>query len=357
MYKWLLVVTLSLCVISTANAKESDGLIKQTVSEEATQLLGDARFTSTSIGVIHGEHALTQHFGELTKTKGDKPTDQTIYEIGSVSKTMVGLLVANALKNDLVALDVNINRYLNNELGKVSPNNNPITLRQLLTHSSGLPNSYFDLGLESNGLTRTAFINKVNNAPIAKQKGKFNYSSVGTELLCYVLETVYKTPFDTLLATFFKNNLGMQNTRVNLLPNQLPLLARGYNTEQQIAISHTANNTLWGGSGYIKSSMTDLMAYMRYQLQAKNALVQLTHKKLFEVSPTDGFGFLWIVSHDKKLGDYIIHHGGVESTQNWMMIFPKHQLAISVVSNSSFPEAAGILRNTGMQIANKLIGQ
>ncbi|XQF93854.1 serine hydrolase [Pseudoalteromonas espejiana] len=62
------------------------------------------------------------------------PTDNTIYEIGSVSKTMTGLITAYAVKDGKLSLDDNINKYINNKLDKLSTKTNPVTVRQLLTH-------------------------------------------------------------------------------------------------------------------------------------------------------------------------------------------------------------------------------
>jgi len=329
--------------------------IASAIKKQAEHLLQDKRFNSVSIGVVSDGKGITGHYGELTKKQGNKPTDQTIYEIGSVSKTIVGLLTAYAIADGKLSLNENVNRYIDNQLDKVSTTSQPITIQELLTHTSGLPGGFEQFGLTEETVNNHSFIKEMNKFDTSKLKGRYHYSSAGTELLSYILTQVYHKPFDTLLKETLRERAGMLNTQVNLSKIQMPFFAYGYDDKNEVAKSHVASNTLWGGSGYVKSTMTDLINYMKLQLQGELPVIALSHKRLLAVDDTDYLAFFWIVSNDEKLGTYIIHHGGVESTQNWMIIFPTHDLAISVVSNSSFPEAAQLLREVGLNIAYSLI--
>lgn len=338
-----------------AYAADTQKDIELAIKKQAERLLQDKRFTSISIGVVSDGKNITGHYGELTKKQGNKPTDQTIYEIGSVSKTMVGLLAANAIAEGKLSLNENVNRYIDNQLDKVSTTSRPITIQQLLTHTSGLPKGFKQLGLTEETLNKQSFIKAMNKFDTSKLKGKYHYSSAGTELLSYILTQVYYKPFDTLLKQTLREKAGMLNTQVNLSKTQMHFLAHGYDDKNEVAKSHVAPNKLWGGSGFVKSTMPDLISYMKLQLQGDLPVIALSHKRLFDVADTEYLAFFWIVANDDKLGTYLIHHGGMESAQNWMIIFPSHNVAISVVSNSSFPEAAQLLREVGMNIAASLI--
>lgn len=329
--------------------------IESAIKKQAQHLLQDNRFTSVSIGVVSDGKSITGHYGELTKKQGNKPNDQTIYEIGSVSKTMVGLLTAYAIADGKLSLNQNVNSYIDNQLDKVSTISHPITIQQLLTHTSGLPRDFEQLGLTEETVNQQSFIKAMNKFDTSTLKGQYHYSGTGTELLSYILTQVYHKPFDMLLKQTLREKAGMLNTQVDLSKTQMPFLAYGYDDKNEIAKPHITPNKLWGGRGFIKSTMPDLINYMKLQLQGDLPVIALSHQQLFDVTDTEYLAFFWIVAKDEKLGTYIIHHGGVESTQNWMIIFPTHNLAISVVSNSSFPEAQGLLRNVGMNIASALI--
>ena len=329
--------------------------IELAIKKQAEHLLQDKRFTSVSIGVVSGGISVTGHYGELTKKQGNKPIDQTIYELGSVSKTMVGLLAAYAIEEGKLSLNENVNCYINNQLDKVSTASQPITIRQLLTHTSGLPKDIEQLGLAEKTASKQSFIKAIDKFDTSTLKGQFHYSGVGAELLSYILTQVYHKSFDTLLKQTLREKAGMLNTQVNLSKAQIPFFAYGYDDRNEVAKPHVAPNKLWGGRGFVKSTMADLINYMKLQLQEDLPVIALSHKRLFDVTDSEYLAFFWIVAKDERLGTYIIHHGGVESTQNWMIIFPTHNLAISVVSNSSFPEAAQLLRDVGMKIATSLI--
>lgn len=329
--------------------------IELAIKKQAERLLQDQRFTSVSIGVVCDGKNITGHYGELTKKQGNKPNDQTIYEIGSVSKTMVGLLTAYAIEEGKLSLNQNVNSYIDNQLDKVSTASQPITIQQLLTHTSGLPKDVEQLGLTEETVNKQSLIKAMNKFDMSSLKGQYHYSGAGAELLSYILEQVYHKPFDTLLKQTLRKKAGMLNTQVNLSKAQIPFLAYGYDDKNEVAKSHVAPNKLWGGRGFIKSTMPDLINYMKLQLQGDLPVIALSHKRLFDVTDSEYLAFFWIVAQDEKLGTYIIHHGGVESTQNWVIIFPTHNLAISVVSNSSFPDASQLLREVGMGIASYLI--
>ena len=338
-----------------AYASSTQKDIDLAIKKQAEHLLQDNRFTSVSIGVVSDGESITGHYGELTKKRGNKPTDQTIYEIGSVSKTVVGLLTAYAIADGKLSLNENVNRYIDNQLDKVSTIFQPITIQQLLTHTSGLPRDLEQLGLTEEAASKKSFITAINKFDASTLKGQFHYSGVGAELLSYILTQVYNKPFDALLKKTLSERAGMLNTQVNLSKTQIPFLAYGYDDKNEVAKSHVAPNKLWGGRGFIKSTMPDLINYMKLQLQEKSPVIALSHKRLFDVNDTEYLAFFWIVAKDEKLGTYIIHHGGMQGTQNWMIIFPTHNLAIAVVSNSSFPEAQGLLRDVGMNIVSSLI--
>lgn len=355
MSKLFNIVCILICFSGNTYAAAAQGDIESVMKKQAENLLQDNRFTSVSIGTVSGKKSFIGHYGELTKKQGDKPGDKTIYEIGSVSKTMVGLLTAYAVAEGKLSLDKNVNDYIDNQLNKVSSVSKPITVKQLLTHTSGLPRNLEQLGLREESVTKQSFIKAINQFDASILKGQYHYSGVGAELLSYILTQVYHTPFDRLLKETLRKNAGMLNTQVDLSPAQIPFLAHGYNDKNEIGKSHEAPNKLWGGSGFIKSTMPDLVSYMKLQLRGNVPAIAESHQRLFNLPENEYLAYFWIVAKDEKLGTYLVHHGGVESTQNWMMIFPEHDLAISVVSNSSFPEEAPILHDVGMSIAESII--
>lgn len=357
MFKKILLVFSTTTLLSTSSyaLSDEDQITKQ-LAHEVAHFLSNEKYSSISIGVVSGDKTYTKHAGELSIGKNNPPDDDTLYEIGSVSKTMVGLLTAYALHDGKLALDQNIDSYIPDNLSKVSPDTNPVTVKQLLSHTSGLPKDTSDLGQSIDKLSKTTFLQLVNQYDAAINKGQFVYSSVGTELMSYILEVVYQKPFDVLLQDTLNNMANMKNTQVGL-GQKLSGLALGYNKHKTLVEAVSDDHILWGGSGFIKSSMADLIKFMRLQIEPNNLIVKTSHQMLFEVSPSDALAFFWIRSTDINLGTYFIHHGGLMGTQNWMIVFPTHKVAISLITNSGDPSAAGHLRQVGMNIAASVINK
>jgi len=112
--------------------------IDRTIAKEVAKLMKLSGYTAVS-GAIYIRGRATQfHYGKLSN--GKKPTNNTIYEIGSITKTYTGLLLSQAVYDHKVNLDDDIRSYLDNKYPNlILSNNRPITLRHLITHISGLP--------------------------------------------------------------------------------------------------------------------------------------------------------------------------------------------------------------------------
>jgi CubicO group peptidase (beta-lactamase class C family) len=97
----LLILFTSIFIISCKSSQEKKQVSKKdpvelSMDRNADSLLLDSTINAISIGVYKDGKTYINHYGELDKGKENKPTDETIYEIGSVSKTFAGTLEAQA---------------------------------------------------------------------------------------------------------------------------------------------------------------------------------------------------------------------------------------------------------------------
>jgi CubicO group peptidase (beta-lactamase class C family) len=97
---------------------------------------------SVSVALIaHGETVWQEAFGVMDDRSGAASTTSTRFNIGSVSKVLAALTVSILVDRGLVALDTPVVRYLP-QFTMRSPEHRLITLRHLLSHTSGLPGTY-----------------------------------------------------------------------------------------------------------------------------------------------------------------------------------------------------------------------
>ena len=110
------------------------------VDEAAHALIEQPLLHSASIGVVYRGKTFIRHRGEMVAGKPEVPTDATLYEIGSLSKTLAGTLMARAVLEGRVGLEDDVRSYLQGDYPNLQYQGQPIRVRHLLSHTSGLPN-------------------------------------------------------------------------------------------------------------------------------------------------------------------------------------------------------------------------
>ncbi|WP_299761897.1 serine hydrolase domain-containing protein [uncultured Pontibacter sp.] len=334
--------------------------VKISIEKNADSLLLDPKINSVSIGIYKDGKIYTGHFGELDKGIGNTPTDATLYEIASVSKSFTGTLVAQAILDKKINLNDDIRKYLDGDFSNLEYNNSPIKIKHLITHTSGLPRSLptsidalFDnidenlpfkiYEIEKN-YSKTQFLGDLQTVKIATIPGtSFNYSNADTEVMAHILEKVYKMTYDQLLQKFICKPAGMKDTKVKLSAEESKRLANGYGETNKL-VPHFAN-TLWGADGGIKSTTSDLVNYMKFQLDSTNLAAAESHQLLFAENDIQ-IGYLWPIINNAEDGVYYNIHGGAFGTQNYFLIIPKYNLGVSIITNQSGPETQDKLWNT-----------
>lgn len=334
--------------------------VQALIEKNAHSLLLDPNINSVSVGIFKDGEVYTGHFGELDKGRGNKPTDTTIYEIASVSKSFTGTLVAQAVLDSKINLDDDIRKYLDGDFQNLEFDNSPIRVRHLITHTSGLPRSFpksidalfenvdeklpFRIYDVEKKYSKTEFLSDLQRIAIDAEPGtNFYYSNADTELMAYILEKVYEMTYDQLLQRFICNTAGMKDTKVNLSTEELKRLANGYGETNKL-VPHSANS-LWGAGGGIKSTTSDLIQYMKFQLDSKNRAATESHQLLFSKNDIQ-IGYLWPISKNSEDGISYSIHGGAFGTQNLFLLIPKYKLGVSIITNQSGPDTHGKLLNS-----------
>ncbi|AQR67684.1 serine hydrolase [Janthinobacterium sp. LM6] len=335
--------------------------IPAAMRETATTLLQSTLLHAASIAVVYRGKEFILHQGELETGKANPPNDTTLYEIGSVSKTFAGLLLANAVLDGKAALDDPIQKYLPAAYPNLQSQGQPVRLRHLITHTSNMPGM---LPLQVNTVlqdfTAHATPAKLNaayanygqrqfwqdlhtvniNGPLGKD---YAYSSAGTELVAHALETIYGMPYEVLLTQFVAREAGMHDTRLSIAARDSDRLAPGYHSDNPV-ITTPMPQLPWGAAGNLKSTMPDMAKYLRLQLSAHRAVVE-SHKPLLRFQDDFSIGYFWNIGTNRQLGTHYVHHGGVPRAQGYAYIVPKYQLGVYIITNQSGDATAGAMES------------
>ena len=316
--------------------------IENAITKNAHQLLEDKRFHSVSISVFKDGKSTIKHFGELSIGKGNTPNDSTLYELASVTKTFTGYVAAKAVLDKKINLDDDIRIYLNEPYPNLEFKGEPIRIKHLLTHTSGFPN--FPIKSEN----KTAFFEGLKLIKIETVPGEtYAYSNTAPELTAYILEKVYQKPYEELVTEFVLKPNKMTETKFTLSDTEKLRLVKGYNDKNELMSNF--NRTLWGGISGLHSTPADLVKYMKLQLDESNRIVKESHKKLYKEGTDFWEGYHWYILEN---GNELIyrHHGGIYGMQNWFVIYPKQNMGISILTNTSFNETGEILEKVVDQL-------
>ncbi|WP_291724274.1 serine hydrolase domain-containing protein [Bernardetia sp.] len=349
------------------NKKEID--LSEIIEPVAKEMIEKPLINSTSIAIFYDGKEYIGHYGEIEKGKNNKPNNETIYEIGSLSKVITGTLVAKAVLEGKIDVEDSVNKYLDKKYTNLSYQNQPVKIKHLLTHTSTLPNM---LPLELNPVLddfvnydtpskihqvlenydKNSFLKDLDSIKVTSQLGeKYSYSSAGVELMAHLLEQVYKKDYEQLLTEFLSTEIGMNNTKVNVDAKDIVV---GYHVDNP-NITLPMGKLPWGAAGNIKSTVPDMLGFIKYQLK-NDKTVQESHRTLFKADSTNELAYFWEIDlSDKELGKYYLHHGGVPRSQCYIFIVPKHNLGAFIITNQSGTETAKAMIETMDKIFNTIL--
>ena len=248
-----------------------------------------------------------------------QPIDgDTLFEVGSITKTFTALLLQDMVERGEMRLDDPVANYLPASVRVPTRHGKPITLLHLATHTSGLPllaynldprradDPYADYTVEK----LYAFL---SGYQLTSDPGsKYEYSELGMELLGHVIARKAGTNYETLLVERICRPLGMDSTRIALTPELKARLARGHDPLGH-AFPGLHFQSLVGGSG-LHSTANDLLKYVSANLGLTSCpltpLMEKMHRVRFE-SITKGvrMGLGWAVLRFPQGTEFVVHGG------------------------------------------------
>lgn len=222
------------------------------------------------IGIVDDGQRTVAGFG-AADTVGTRPTARTLFEIGSITKTFTGLLLAEAIERGAVQLSDPATRYLPDTLNGPMHERGPITLGQLVTHRSGLPRlpanlqpipdptdpyAHYTVG------DLYAFLDGYR--PARPPDSAYAYSNLGMGLLGHVLARRADTSYAALVQQRIATPLGLADTRITLTADPQRRFARGYNPAG--APTPPWHLPALAGAGALRSTAADMLTYLRAHL-------------------------------------------------------------------------------------------
>ncbi|OON67247.1 serine hydrolase [Hymenobacter sp. CRA2] len=320
-----------------------------------------------SVGIIrHGQTRL-YHFGSTRKDQPQTPTAQTVYEIGSISKTFTSLLLAQAVVEKRVRLTDDIRQYLDGDYPNLAYEGKPIQLVHLANTTSGLPDNFPGpeafkevpadslvpvLARTAATYTRQQFFRELALVKLPMEPGQQpRHSNVAAKLLGYILERVYQQPLSQLLKSRLEQPLAMQPSTAA----PTALAASGYNDRGLPMPPYTEADVL--SAGALRYSPADMLRYVAYQLDETQAAVALSHQPAWGTPTTQAIGLNWTVSKTVDSKRRLRHSGGTFGFASFCDLYPDQATGLVLLANESDPATQDALQTLSEQILVALYGE
>jgi CubicO group peptidase (beta-lactamase class C family) len=320
-----------ICLVALSNhlyADQIDDYVKRQMQRQ--------HIPGLSLAIVkNGKIIKAKGYGLVNMELNVPATKDSVYEIGSVTKVFTATAVMMLVNDGKISLDDRITNYLSD----LPQTWNEITVRHLLSHTSGITNDYCDVGETStrlrNPLSPKEFMEFVANYQLASAPGKnWAYSNTGFYLLGLIIEKVSGKSYADFMRQRIFMPLGMNSTGVYSRETIITNRARGYTWWHYQNALYNGNywDMSWAYSaGGITSSVMDL-AKWDAALYTDKLLPKARLEQMW--SPEKGRDpFAWGVDHDSRYGRRMQHFGGTPGFSSGIGRWTDQQLGIIVLMN------------------------
>ncbi len=305
------------------------------------------------------------NYGSISRDSQQLATKDTLYEIGSITKTFTGTLLANALVGGKLSLDDDIRKYLPEPYPNLEMDGKFITLRHLSSHQSGLStiplddpalftNPNFDtlpfaLIKREAGYDKAKYLQELHSIKLDVVPGSiyFKYSNLGPKLVSYALEALEKISYEKLLQRYITQPLRMPNTTIVVSQKDQLRLAKGYSPNGKSMPYMLANV---GASGGLKSSTADMVKYVAWHLNETDPVIRKSHEIIEGKLENYARGLYWQMKLTLSGERKIWQSGGTYGMSSNLVLFPDAKIGFILLANESCLDSQEKLEKIAVRI-------
>ena len=296
------------------------------------------------------------NYDNYGKSHGVNISDSSLFVLGSTTKAFTGLAIQMITDEGYINLDDNISEYIPWLQFLYEGEKTDITIRQLLSHSSGNP--YKTLYNLPSGDYRGVIeksVKAINGMELDFTPGsQYQYVNMNYTILAYLLEVITGKNYEAYIQENILLPLGMNNTYLYLdQAIQKDSFISGSRTF--LGCSMEYNVELEGANkpaGGLITCTADLSKWIKAQMGEANVPdnLKIAIARTHDISqcayiPQDGddyYLFGWHISID---GEKIMHTGGIQNYGSCVMINLKSRIAVATLCNSMLSPAVYITQN------------
>jgi CubicO group peptidase (beta-lactamase class C family) len=306
-----------------------------------------------AMGILQGGHIEVAVAGFANFEAHRPVTPNTLFQIGSITKVFTATLVQQLVEEGLLDLDEPVVSYLPTLKLSDATATKQVTLRHLLSHTSGIEGDYFiDLGLGDDALARA-----IEEFPKLKQWNMpgelFAYSNSGFYLTGRIIEVVTGKPFEEVMQEKLLTPLGTPDITQHTYDVIVRDHAIGYNLNDRGAGHQVADPFAFSRqvtpAGNLMAPVDQLLRFAQLhlgdgQIDGRRLLDARLTREMRVPSPAAAddqavFGIGWAI---RPVGDEpaVMHNGGTNGFRALLTVLPERDFAVAVLTNGSWGDAA-----------------
>jgi CubicO group peptidase (beta-lactamase class C family) len=358
---FVLITTFTLIVAFTA---AQPSLETEQVDAAVEKLMTLYGIPGVSLAVVdEGELIYAQGYGVKSIETGEPMTTDTQSSIGSLTKSVTALAIAQQVDRGVLDLDAPITEYLPDFQLSDPAMTEKLTLRALLSNSAGFTPEdtvWYSGDLE----TMEEVVQYIQTLPVASEPGTtFAYNNLGYTLAGYVLQTVTGQPYEEYIQENIFAPLqmteatlsfdGMQQTDNYVTPYLYDVRTGG-----AVAVPYFANLDAVAPAGAVNASVLEMANYAIMQLGdgTFNGERVVSAESLTEMhtQQVPGYALGW------TLADYegyatVWHNGSIDGFYALTVLIPSENLGVVALTNSDFMDYIGFLDAAVYQIIEMML--
>jgi CubicO group peptidase (beta-lactamase class C family) len=322
------------------------------------------------VGVVHsGEPASFYSRGVADIASGTPVTEDTLFRIASITKTITALAVMQLWEQGLIDLDAPVNDYLRTfRLMPAKPSWQPATVRQLLTHTAGIGEVVrpwqavqrdFGESFKIGRLPKLAQYYRGGIRLTSEPGTRFRYSDHGPATLGQLVEDVSGEPLNQYFHEHIFGPLGMTDSDLVRSDAVKSRLATGYEVRSRRVKAVAEREMVTAGAGSVYSSPRDMCRYLAALLggganEHGSVLRPATLASMFEphYQPDPRLPGMGLAFWRTRLGDHLAveHQGTLPGFHSQLYLAPDDGVGVVAFTNGSWQpdfwlpaECAGLL--------------
>ena len=338
-YASLVYVFLSSSPAGISAQTDSTGQVLEREDAYIASEAGTHFFRGAVLVGVDGKIVFEKAYGIADEEWNLYNTTTTKFRIASLTKQFTAACILLLQERGRLSVHDPISRYLSGLPSALQA----ITVHQLLTHTSGIPN-YTDspviAKLNRTGATPQELISQVTDKPLDFKPGtQWKYSNTGYVLLGMIIEKVSGQTYENFLKTNILGPLAMTSSGYDSATPVIKERASSY----QIKDGHMANAefidmTVPFAAGGIYSTVEDMFRWSEALAQNGKLLSAESLKEMFTEYPEavyqgQHYGYGVVISR-QKFGKLLYYHGGgVEGFSSSIQRYPTERVCIIILSN------------------------